>query len=410
MIGRSAIFGLSLFVGNQIASAQDITNSSTQMEVGGAPIDPQAVTGGQSAPTNGLKGFDSGIPTNRLSVIADSPISEPSGLSRSAKDAQIYRTISPAVVLVVTKDGLGSGSLLSTTGEVITNYHVVKGFANVAVVFKPPLEGTEPSRDDIKAGQVVKYDEIADLALVKVVEVPPGRNPIRLGGDEEISVGADVHAVGHPTGELWTYTTGIISQYRIGYDWTNQGENIKHKADIVQTQTPINPGNSGGPLVSDTGNMIGVNSFKGKGEALNFAVSVDEVKRFLLRSGNRLAQKAVDEKKVDCDPKLLSNFRDKANSSSITSYDMFCDGKASGEYVTPDKQTEAVFLRVDRNGDGKADVIFYDLKRVGKWNISFWDKKYNGQWNLVGYHDDGTLKASRFESYAAYQKRIASNQ
>ena len=163
-------------------------------------------------PTKGMRGFDSGMPTNRLSVIAESPISEPSGISRSAKDAQIYRTISPAVVLIVTKDGLGSGSLLSTGGDVITNYHVVKGLANVAVVFKPSAEGTEPSRDDIKAGQVVKYDEIADLALIKVADVPPGRNPIRLGGDEEISVGADVHAVGHPTGELWTYTTGIILQ------------------------------------------------------------------------------------------------------------------------------------------------------------------------------------------------------
>jgi S1-C subfamily serine protease len=407
MIWRLAIFS-SLILCNQIASAQDITKSSNQMELGGALVDPQAIIEGRSGPS--LNGFNTESPTNRLSMIADSPISEPSALSRSAKDAKIYRTISPAVVLVVTKDGLGSGSLLSTDGEVITNYHVVKGFADVAVVFKPPVEGSKPSRDDIKAGQVVKYDEIADLALVKVVDVPPGRSPIRLGGDEEISVGADVHAVGHPTGELWTYTTGIISQYRIGYDWTNQGEDIKHKADIVQTQTPINPGNSGGPLVSDTGNMIGVNSFKGKGEALNFAVSVDEVKRFLLRSGNRVAQKQVAEKKVDCNPKELSKYRDKANSVSITSYDMFCNGKPSGEYVTPDKPAEAVFLRVDRNGDGKADVIFFDLKRLGKWDISFWDEKFSGQWTLVGYHDDGTLKASRFESYSTYQRRLASNQ
>ena len=66
--------------------------------------------------------------------------------------------------------------------------------------------------------------------------------------------------------------------------------------------------------------------------------------------------------------------------------------------------------RSDRNGDGKADVIFFDLKRRGKWDISFWDEKYSGEWTLVGYHDDGTLKASRFESYSAYQKRLASNQ
>jgi hypothetical protein len=59
---------------------------------------------------------------------------------------------------------------------------------------------------------------------------------------------------------------------------------------------------------------------------------------------------------------------------------------------------------VDRNGDGKADVVFFDLKRSGKWDISWWDDKYSGQWSLVGYHDDDTLKPPRFESYADYQK------
>jgi S1-C subfamily serine protease len=77
-----------------------------------------------------------------------------------------------------------------------------------------------------------------------------------------------------PTGEAWTYTTGVISQYRRAYEWQAEGDPIKHKADIIQTQTPINPGNSGGPLLGDTGNLIGVNSFKASGEGLNFAVSV----------------------------------------------------------------------------------------------------------------------------------------
>jgi hypothetical protein len=356
-----------------------------------------------------LQGLDSGIPTDLLSKIAETPVTDPIGTSRSAKDAQIYKVISPAVVLVVTKDSLGSGSLLSASGDVLTNYHVVKGYANVAIVFKPAIEGAQPTRDDIKVGQVIKYDEITDLALIKVSEIPVGRSPLRLGNTDEISVGADVHAIGHPTGETWTYTTGIISQYRMAYNWQNEGEDFKHKADIIQTQTPINPGNSGGPLVSDTGNLIGVNSFKATGEALNFAVSVDEVKRFLLRSENRIAQKASAEKKANCEPKALSKYRSKDNSAAVTSYDMFCNGKASGEYVLPDKQDAAIFLRLDRNGDGKADVIFYDLKRRGKWDISFWDEKFTGQWTLVGYHEDGTLTASKFESYAAYQKRLASN-
>jgi S1-C subfamily serine protease len=161
-----------------------------------------------------------------------------------------------------------------------------------AVARAVSVEGRAPSREDIKLGQVVRYDEIADLALVKVAELPSGRKPIMLGDSSEISVGADVHAIGHPTGEAWTYTAGVISQYRLGYEWIAGPEKSKHKADVIQTQTPINPGNSGGPLISDSGTLIGVNSFKAPGsEGLNFAISVDDVKRFVTRPENKLANR-----------------------------------------------------------------------------------------------------------------------
>ena len=226
-----------------------------------------------------------------------SPPTEVTGPVRSAKGQQIYRAVSPGVVLIVTKEGFGSGSLLDTAGDILTNWHVVKGYEYVAVVFKPTVEGKEATRDDIKRGQVIKYDEISDLALVKVTEVPPGRTPVKLGDSSEIAVGLDVHAIGHPTGEAWTYTTGVISQYRLAYEWQADSDPIKHKADIIQTQTPINPGNSGGPLLGNSGGLIGVNSFKAAGENLNFAVSVDEVKRFIARPGNRIAQNSESHKK-----------------------------------------------------------------------------------------------------------------
>jgi S1-C subfamily serine protease len=126
------------------------------------------------------------------------------------------------VVLIATKDGLGSGSLVDLAGNILTNWHVVRGHEFVAVVFKPTAEGKEPTREEIKRGQVIKFDEIADLALVRAAEVPLGRNPIRLGDLSEIAVGMDVHAIGHPTGEAWTYTTGVISQYRQGYGWESE--------------------------------------------------------------------------------------------------------------------------------------------------------------------------------------------
>ena len=313
------------------------------------------------------------------------------------------------MVLVATKEGFGSGSLLDTAGNILTNWHVVKGYEYVAVIFKPTLEGKEPTRDDIKRGRVVKYDEIADLALVKVSEVPPGRSPVRLGDASEIAVGMDVHAIGHPTGEAWTYTTGVISQYRQSYEWKAEGDPIKHKADIIQTQTPINPGNSGGPLLGDSSSLIGVNSFKAGGEGLNFAVSLDEVRKFLAHSGNRIAQTSSAKKSDrECKPKQLSKFRNESNDATIVSVDMFCTGKDTGELVTPDDKSQAIYLRLDRNGDGHADVIFFDLKRSGRWDLSFWDENYTGNWTLVGYHDDRSLKPTRFESYAEFQKRVAS--
>jgi len=303
---------------------------------------------------------------------------------------------------------LGSGTLIGSAGNVITNWHVVSGPSPVYVIFKPGIEGQQPTREEIKLGQVVRYDEIADLALVRAAEVPPGRTPIRLGDGSDISIGADVHAIGHPSGEAWTYTTGVISQYRLGYDWEAKDEKMKHHADVIQTQTPINPGNSGGPLISDSGTLIGVNSFKASGEGLNFAVSVDDVKRFLTRAGNRIAKASPAlPSKASCEPKLISKFRNENNDATVISYDMFCNGKVSGNYIIPDKTSEAILLAVDRNADTKPDVMFFDLKRQKKWDLSFWDENYDGHWSLVGYHDDGTLKPSRFESYDAFRRRTA---
>ena len=219
----------------------------------------------------------------------------------------------------------------------------------------------------------------------------------------------DVHAIGHPTGEAWTYTTGVISQYRQAYEWQANGDPIKHRADIIQTQTPINPGNSGGPLLGDSSSLIGVNSFKAGGEGLNFAVSVDEVKRFIARPGNRIVQTPRATKgDLGCKPKKLSQFRNEENDATVVSFDMFCSGKDTGELVTPDDQGKGIFLRLDRNRDGTVDAIIFDFKRSGKWDLSFWDEKFEGHWTLVGYHDDGSLKPTRFESYAEFQKRMAS--
>jgi S1-C subfamily serine protease len=395
-----APLALMLTVGSAAALAQEfevpLSNLPSAMGDRGAAL---SGTPTATLPSGEFVGLDD-LPTARLSKAASEPVSELTGWTRSAKGAQIYRATSPSVVLIVTKDGLGSGSLISASGEVLTNWHVINGYRDVAVVFKPNVEGRAPSREDIKLGQVVRCDETADLALVKVAELPSGRKPIMLGDSSEISVGADVHAIGHPTGEAWTYTTGVISQYRLGYEWT--AEKFNHKADVIQTQTPINPGNSGGPLISDSGTLIGINTFKAAGsEGLNFAISVDDAKRFVTRPANKLSERPV------CTPKAFSSWRNKANDSTVTAYDITCSGKPNANYIVPDKKSDAILLAWDRNGDGQPDVVFFDFKRQGKWELSYWAENFDGHWTLVGYHDDGSLKPSRFESYDTYKRRLA---
>ena len=343
------------------------------------------------------------LPLSRIQQLSGERSLEKAGSSRSAKDAELYRVIAPSVVRILTNSGSGSGSLIGNSGEILTSFHVVKGQTQVAVVFKPATEGAIPTRDELKLGQVIKYDEVTDLALVRAADIPRGRLPISLGDSGDAAIGADVSAIGHPDDQAWTFTKGIVSQYRIGFEWLN------HKADVIQTQTPINPGNSGGPLLSENGSLIGVNAFKrANSENLNFSVSVEEVKKFLARKGDRSARGPETAKtKSGCQTKEVSRFRNNKNDATIIAYDTKCAGHANANYIIPNSKSESIMFAVDRNDDGRPDVIFFDLKQQRRWDISFWDEKFEGHWTLVGYHPDGKITPSSFESYDKFQSRVA---
>lgn len=405
MLFGTFALALALGLSNALAETAPPSSAPAALETQGAPLQQ---TPSISTLPSGSDDVDSDFPTAQLSTIAQTPVRDVASRTRSAKDSALYRSISPSVVLIATKVGIGSGTLVSSVGDIVTSYHVVRGYSDVAVVFKPTVEGMQPSRDDIKRGHVAKYDAVADLALVKVDDVPAGRAPVRLGDSGEINIGADVHAIGHPNGETWSFTNGIISQYRAEYTWKSKNEGVKYKADVIQTQTPINPGNSGGPLISDSGTLIGVNAFKSEGEGLNFAVSIDDVKQFLSRSGNVAAQTSKPSTaKASCQMKEIARFRSKDNAAAVITYDFNCSGKSNAEYVVPDEPSAPIMLKMDRNGDGMIDVIYYDFNRRGKWDMSYWDETFSGHWTLVGFHRDGSLKPTSFESYEAFKQRMA---
>jgi S1-C subfamily serine protease len=330
--------------------------------------------------------------------------------TRGAKEAQIYKDISPSVVMILVKEGksfgIGSGTLINSNGEILTNWHVIQGAKEVAVLFKPAVDGQKPTDKDIVRGTVMRYDAVADLALVKV-NPPANRKVVRLAGKQEIGIGLDVFAIGHPEGDDWTYTKGIISQVRKDYEWVYK-DKTKHKADLIQTQTPINPGNSGGPLLSDTGTLVGVNSFGSQGEGLNFAVAVDEINAFLARKGNRETSKLKEEAKPaakDCEVKVVDSGRTTKNDAAYDAVDTDCDGKADAALIKPDDKTKAIRLAIDTNGDEEADGWIMDADRDGKWDVSFWATKHDGKIDVVGKHPDGSLEPTSFESFDTFKAR-----
>ncbi|MBI3327035.1 MAG: trypsin-like peptidase domain-containing protein [Nitrospinae bacterium] len=133
--------------------------------------------------------------------------------TRGLKEVELYRRAAPAVVLVVTNEGFGSGAIIDRQGHVITNWHVVSTFPHVVVVFKPK-DGTELKKELAFQATVEKVDHVTDLALLQINTPPKTFTSLPLGDASTLAVGQDVHAIGHPEGEVWTYTKGIISQVR----------------------------------------------------------------------------------------------------------------------------------------------------------------------------------------------------
>lgn len=324
---------------------------------------------------------------------------------RGSAESRIYQQASPAVVLIVVKDGVGSGALISADGRIITNAHVVEGADVVGVVFKPKTEGYQISKADMVMAKVIKRDEIADLALIQVETTPPGVTPLKIGSLASVQVGADVNAIGHPTGESWTYTRGIVSQIRRDYAWSYSDDGVQHRASVIQTQTPINPGNSGGPLLDDAMQIVGLNSFSEEGEGLNFAVSADELHAFLARPGDRLAKPTgpnrVVAAKKKCEIVELGSTRDKKRRGIYRDIDSDCDDKADFTVFEPDDEKEPYAYMFDDDKNGEIDMIIYDSDRDGEFDFALYDTDGDGDPDVRGDYRKGEDEPYRLERLPA---------
>lgn len=323
----------------------------------------------------------------RFARVLDGLQPEGRAATRGTAEVQVYQKASPAVVLVVTEDSLGSGALISADGKIITNLHVVGKAETVGVVFKPAAEGGKIDKADIRTAKVLRRDGVTDLALIQV-EPPTGVTPLAIGDSSKVQIGADVHAIGHPTGQSWTYTRGIVSQVRKDYAWTVE-DGTTHKATVIQTQTPINPGNSGGPLLSDDLTIIGINSFISDGEGLNFAVSAEDVKAFLASTADRAAPPPEKRIPDGCKESIVGEEPSKDPKGTYFSIDETCDGEADYVVFEPKSKRDPLTYLYDDDGDGKIEVIMFDQGWDGDVDEALYDTDGDGEPDMRGAFRDG---------------------
>jgi S1-C subfamily serine protease/nitrogen fixation-related uncharacterized protein len=176
----------------------------------------------------------------------------------------ISSTNTDSVGTIVTSTG--SGIVLSKTGELLTNYHVIGDGKNIIV--------TLADNTSHKA-EIVGIDKIDDIAVVKIDE---NKNlvPIDLGRSNGLKIGQKVLAIGNPFGYDRTLTTGIVS----GLNRVVQTADKTLALGMIQTDASINPGNSGGPLLNGHGEMVGMNTSIftiNDTQGMNFAIPIDTI-------------------------------------------------------------------------------------------------------------------------------------
>ncbi|MBY8866714.1 S1C family serine protease [Streptomyces sennicomposti] len=262
--------------------------------------------------------------TGKDTVAASSAGTSVVPTSQRGSISAIAKAVSPSVVEITATlangTSTGSGVVISSGGEVVTNNHVVAGASSVKA---------RTSDGKTYTAQVVGTDSSKDLALIKL-EGASGLKAATLGNSDGVAVGDQVVAIGSPEGLTGTVTSGIVSalhrdvtvstdesqgqdqeQGQGGGQWPFQFGGRQFNGDTgsstttyqaIQTDASLNPGNSGGALIDMNGAIVGINSAMYSSSSasgsdsssagsvgLGFAIPINTVKADLakLRSGSQ---------------------------------------------------------------------------------------------------------------------------
>jgi S1-C subfamily serine protease len=182
-----------------------------------------------------------------------------------------------------TRTDTGTGVVISRSGLILTNEHVVDGASEVTVA----LDGQS---SHTRRATVVTENRSTDLAVLKIETSGLTLHPLTLANSSNTEVGEAVVAIGNPFGLNWTLTNGVVSA--LGRQI--QAPDGSAISGAIQTDAALNPGNSGGPLINAAGEVIGVNSQiastgstsgQSGSVGVGFAISANTVKSFLDAGG-----------------------------------------------------------------------------------------------------------------------------
>jgi S1-C subfamily serine protease len=250
----------------------------------GALAGALVAAGVSAAMTTALDKNDS-TPTTSVAAAALTPVSLTSGTAGTSgiSVSDLVKRIGPSVVRVkvdITQNtpfgtrsgtGEGTGVILSSDGELLTNAHVVDSATNVTVT-------TSDGKNH--PAKVLGVDPDDDIAVVKITD--SGRfSPAKLGASATAIVGEPVVAVGNALGldGAPTVTTGIVSALNRSLD-----DATSSLHGLIQTDAAINHGNSGGPLLNSRGEVIGINTaIAADATNIGFSIAIDNVKPLIAK-------------------------------------------------------------------------------------------------------------------------------
>jgi putative serine protease PepD len=228
---------------------------------------------------------DSAASSGTASPTTSPVVNTPSTPAAQGSVQAVAAKVLPSVVKIDVSGpqgaGSGSGIILSSDGQILTNNHVVELAGNGGALRVTFNDG---SHADAK---VLGTDPLTDTALIQAANVS-GLSPATIGKSGDLAVGQSVVAIGSPLGLDATVTSGIVSALNRPVDVGSDGQGNSTVYPAIQTDAAINPGNSGGALVDLNGNVVGINaSIATAGESLGggqsgnigvgFAIPMDEV-------------------------------------------------------------------------------------------------------------------------------------